>query len=352
MTQYLSTKIRVVSFFLIVLVVFLHSFNLSVNFDESTLVINKGYNSFIQYFVSKGLALVAVPLFFLISGFLFFKNINNGKFNDFYLKVKKRFQTILIPYLTWSIIGIIFLLILQSFPFSKNYFSGELIEDYSILKLTKTIFINPIPYQLWFMKDLFILMILSPIIFKLLKLFKIYFLLCLFIFWVVNFQFVIVVNYSLLFFALGAFIQLFNVDVSGVVSKKKTFLLLFLWILILLIKTTLFNSGFLNQNVIWYIQILSIIIGVISVWLAYDLVYKYLNFSKLFFLPYTFFLYASHEPVLLILKKTIYSFGHSEMFSLVNYFIAPTLTIVVCVVAGYLINKILPKSYRILTGGR
>ena len=70
MNNELSNKIKNISLILTILVVFLHAYNL----EESNSVIN--INGFIQNFISYGVCTIAVPLFFMISGYLFFYKIN------------------------------------------------------------------------------------------------------------------------------------------------------------------------------------------------------------------------------------------------------------------------------------
>jgi len=72
MDKFLSYKIRAISFWAILLVVFLHAYNLDTKQQGIILTFPKSYNWFIQNLISNGLTRVAVPLFFIISGYLFF----------------------------------------------------------------------------------------------------------------------------------------------------------------------------------------------------------------------------------------------------------------------------------------
>ena len=54
--------------------------------------------------MSYGLCASAVPLFFLISGFLYFKGCESQfGLKDYMAKNRKRLRTLLIPYLLWNI---------------------------------------------------------------------------------------------------------------------------------------------------------------------------------------------------------------------------------------------------------
>lgn len=113
MNDYLRTKIKVLSFFLVVLVVIVHAYNTNIQTDPEGLYAISGLNGFIQEFFCQGLNRIASPLFFIISGFLFYVNLT-GQPSDFFRKLKKRFFTLIIPYLFWSLWGLVFYLALQS----------------------------------------------------------------------------------------------------------------------------------------------------------------------------------------------------------------------------------------------
>src|SRR4051812_4625301 len=114
MTAYISDKIKIISFFSIILVVFLHAYNLD-NAPDVTPLFYKSPTWFIEDVISQGFTRIAVPLFFMLSGFLFFLNIK-GTRNEFWNKIKKRGRTLLIPFLFWSLFGIGFYFTLQTVP--------------------------------------------------------------------------------------------------------------------------------------------------------------------------------------------------------------------------------------------
>src|SRR5690554_590157 len=162
---YLSHKLKALSFLLIVFVVFLHSKNLEINIGSSSETISEGYNTYIQYVISDGITRIAVPLFFMISGFLFFFGVNSFSLNTYKTKIYKRIKTLLVPYLFWTTFTILFYYILQSFPFSKPFFTKGLIREYSYVDYILRILINPLPYQFWFIRDLMLLVLISPLLF-------------------------------------------------------------------------------------------------------------------------------------------------------------------------------------------
>lgn len=354
--KFLSDKLKAISFLLMVMVVFLHSYNLEIKFTTGSGLIEKGYNSFIQDLISQGVTRIAVPLFFIISGYLFFLSFKNSSLTEFFSKYKKRSKTIVLPYLLWSIYGILLYLVLQLIPFSKPFFTNELIVDYSVNQLLNRIFINPIPYQLWFLRDLIVLIIFSPILYWLIKYFKFYIISIFLITWFFQLNYLIFSNEALLFFALGAFFSIKKINIQKTKVKKRNVIFSIIWISLIIIKTSLVYLNFENE---WLIKILhksSILIGIISIWLIYDVIFKKTDIAKTKYyqlFQYTFFLYAFHEPVLTIFKKAFYYIlGQSELSSLLIYISVPLVTIFVSILIGFITRKIIPKYYYLMTGGR
>lgn len=192
-----------------VLVVFLHSYNLGYSDFEASgnTVINLNYLT--QNFISQGIARIAVPLFFFISGVLYYYRFDL-KLITYANKTNKRLKTLLMPYVLWSIIGALLYLVLQINPLTIGFFGDneEQIVNYSFNKLLSIIFFQPIPFQLWFLRDLFILILLAPIIDILNKYTKGFWLTILILAWFYNVStniFFIHVQ-PLLFFGLGGYI--------------------------------------------------------------------------------------------------------------------------------------------------
>lgn len=356
MNKYLSDKLRVISFISMIMVVFLHAYNVKVKFTSGNVSFNDGYNVFIQNFFSHGITRIAVPIFFCISGYLFFLKFG-GTLNEFVSKYKKRAKSLLIPYLMWSIWGLVFYFGLQFFPQSKTFFTNDLIVNYSLKKILKTIFINPIPYQLWFVRDLIVLIVLTPVFYWIIKYVRWIAIAMLLILWLefFNFSFVIFSNESVFFFSLGAY---FAINKEGYLVKKLDhkfyYIFIMLWALIVFFKTII--DADCPDPTITLLHKVSVIFGLIGVWSVYDilLVKKESPNQTLLNLSYfSFFLYGFHEPILTIIKKALfYIAGASEVMSVVIYFLAPLMTIILSIVLGSLIKKVIPLFYGFITGGR
>ena len=355
MNKYLSVKLKVISFLLMIMVVFLHSYNVVTTLTTGNIEVSNGYSSFIQSFFSYGICTIAVPLFFIISGYLFFLNIQ-GKPNEFILKFRKRIKTLVLPYLFWSIFGLLFYFLLQILPQSKVFFTNKLISDFSISELFSTIFFNPLPYQLWFIRDLVVLVILSPMIYWLIRFLNYFIVIVLLLTWIMSFDFIVLSNESLLFFVVGSFLSIKKIDLIHLQYSSKAWIYILLWVVFVFSKTLLGFEGFQNILIIDIIGKTGILIGLWAVWTLFDFLYKNkdLTTSKFFTLvSFSFFLYVFHEPILTMIKKVLFVLvGGSEISSLLVYIFAPLLAISISIFIGYYLKKIIPAFYSILTGGR
>lgn len=356
MNQYLSTKLRAISFFAIVMVLYVHSYNLIINIKADVLSVKWDYNSLIQLFVSEGIARIAVPIFFTISGYLFFLNIKNGFRSEFLMKFKKRIYTLVFPYLIWSVTGIIFVLILQLITHPKPASINDLIVNYSIPHLLYRIILEPIPYQLWFIKDLIVLVFISPVIYWSIKYSKYFIVLIFFITWLLKFDYVVFSNESLLFFTIGAYLRVKEINLQNFKYKNQYLLYCIIWIMLIIFKTILLYLGFENEFLITVLHKTSIMVGILAVWFLYDHLFKNKNLSNTKFyllFQYTFFIYAFHEPVLTYEKRFLYIIGgNGELNLFLTYLSAPALTFVIAILCGFYLKRIMPNFYYLITGGR
>ena len=91
MNKYLSKKIKVLSLLSMILVVYQHmGRGAKLDVYTYTMLPTEGWiNSFAELSLAQGIARIAVPLFFIISGFLFFRNIEPDLSNNRLFEVIK-----------------------------------------------------------------------------------------------------------------------------------------------------------------------------------------------------------------------------------------------------------------------
>lgn len=179
-----SVVIRRLRFPLIVLIVYLHSYGLPPE-DVSVPLVQSGLYEIVRTILSDIIAHSAVPAFFFISGFLFFYNVENFSFQVYKTKMKRRFFTLLIPYLLWNLLAL-------AIWFFRQSRMGFTVEDVLLQYLDKgllscfwifgvvgdenrdvlgnvTHLTIPANLPLWYLRDLIVVSAFSPIIYTCLK---------------------------------------------------------------------------------------------------------------------------------------------------------------------------------------
>lgn len=359
--QLQSKVIDFLRFPLIVWVVLIHS-NISkiINVEANDFLIF----SFVRYVFSNTFAHVAVPLFFFIAGFLLYHKMNSFTGKDYIKKLKSRFKTLVIPYILWNLIYIVIYAFIQFFVSSKR----KLFQDYSFMDWTMlfwdTSYTNqvevggsgsgfPINVSLWFVRDLIILVLLSPIIFIFVKKLKQYFLFVLAVLWVSNLWFVTVspTIVSFFFFSCGAFFSIHRMNfVKRIQPLWKISIIVYP--ILVLIEIWNFKS---TPPPVWlsYMHNVGILFGmVISVLVSKRLILSGIQINKKL-TESSFFVYAYHPIFLIIIVKLSFKIlPHSDFFLCLAYFVCPLLIISFGVILNLFFKKKTPKLLSLFTGGR
>lgn len=120
---------------------------------------------------SQGVCRAAVPVFFLISGYLFFIRLDDWDYSVWKDKIRKRVKTLVVPYLLWNIIAFVAFYIVQCI---KSHVVTSLINCF-LNEGGFRIFWDshsdwmPINFPLWFIRDLIVIVLFTPVIWKLIE---------------------------------------------------------------------------------------------------------------------------------------------------------------------------------------
>ncbi len=346
MDKQLSQKLHNINATLVLMVVFIHAQNVNdrINGFEAS-----PWNRNFQDFISSGLCFIAVPLFFMMSGFFFFREVMT--LGDFVPLIKKRVKTLLVPYFIVSLLGICFFIFLQSVPFAKKYFNNQL--DLAPLALLKTWLLFPLPYQLWFLRNLFVLSLLSPLIYWIVKKGRIYTICVLTLAWLLITD-LLLHNLILCFwaFSFGAYCRIHRMElVSRHQMKPHSILFVLFWFAAVAVAMLVKLPGldFVLSN-------LSIILGILAIWKIFDERFVSDIYGKpgvKYLKQFAFLVYLFHEPLLTIFIKILFSIGGiSDFSSVIAYFLAPALSICLCVVIAISLKKYFIKGYQLVSGNR
>lgn len=343
-TPFFSEKIKVVSFLSIIFVLYIHT-----EFPADVLS-DKPIAAMVQKITTGLLAPCAVPMFFAISGYLFFFGASHvGKV---FIKMKKRIKTLFIPFviaaMAYPLLPIFKELVLHH-PAEKQYLL--LIQQQKFTSTLKCLFFDsgttmPWAYHLWFLRDLIIIVLFSPVLFYARR-------------WLGYWSMAVVAAFYLLFpqlhFLYGMFWFVAGsivLDKLGSLPQRFTFLMLAIFL------AMAFWRLFVTDEVTEPFKTVEIALGVTALWRLYDmLVSKSFRLESVPVLHvacrFTFFLYLFHEPLLHAVTKGItQGLGNSEPACTTALLLSPLLLAPVLIASGFLIKKYLPCVYAMIAGGR
>lgn len=360
---------RVISFLrfpLAVGIVFLHTVIPSI---PSDVVSGNGYlvYTWISLFLSKILCTVCVPAFFFISGYLFFIKVDNYSMADYKKKLQSRFKTLFIPYILWNSFLVIILFAKQ---FHGHSFAGVMEVNWlsCYWDYTKAPDLHnlwgwplaiayPVDGPLWFIRDLIITSIASPLIYLWIKYTK-WIGICIFgilyVFSIWPYTIIFMMANSLFFFSLGGYLGL---------NKKRLYFhnVKISIVLVLLYVTCSILMFYVRDDFSEpYYQIcvrMYNILGVVAIFNMAAYLIREKGYKMPSFLSNSvFFIYATHmiyiNPVMGHYVVPVLFRGNHYMMLIGQYITAPILTITFCVLLFSILKKMSPAVLSVLNGGR
>ena len=365
MDAILSQKFRFYTFLSILLIVFVHCYNLNNRYLQPFTIVEEPLTitTFVEYLVSNGLVRFIIPLLFIISGYLFAA----GDSQSYKTRIKKRIITLFFPYLTWSAFALIFTYCFQQFPSTLQALRDAQLDQlgdnrlYSLfswrdLLLRWTIF--PIAFQLWFLRCLFIYNLVYPWILKgLTKHPKVWLGLCGFL-WLVSFGAHFIEGEGLLFFSVGVYVQKDGLDISKPAKWLQPQRWIWVYLVASIIKTILAFKlqwgvgSFLILSLLHKITVLS---GLIVVWFGLDRLVIVCMKRQWFvsLCSFSFIIYVLHVPFVCYAICYLFRYYPAlQHYRLLLFFILPIFTILTALLIGYSFKLISPKLYSLFTGNR
>lgn len=352
-----SQVISCLRFPLIVLVVLIHSNPGDLVFTGIPMFNQENFQIYesVRFFFSNIVFSVAVPAFFFISGFLFFFKIDKFTPSVYWSKIRKRGRTLLIPYLFWNAVIIALFWLSQTFLPELTSGKSLLVKDYSVLDWFRAFWNGndgrPVDYPLWFIRDLMVVVLCSPIIYLGVKYLRLFFIIPFGLLWFSSFW-ISVTGFgpdAFFFFSLGAYYGI--TKKNFIVDSYKLFpFSLAIYIIFAIMAYVLKDSSF-------YIFIIKIVIlvglsTIISI-VSYGLK-RHLWGVNPFLANSSFFIYAYHALPLAFVSKLLVKIVdvQSDIVLVLCYFVCPAIVILLGLFIYKLLNSFFPKFTAVITGGR
>lgn len=372
-----SRAIDLLRFPLAIAVVCIHSFGPSsnVNFQNINITNFSIINLYdiIRVLISHVLVQFAVPAFFIISGYLFFIKISTFNYSTYINKIKRKWHTLIIPYFVWNIIAIF---VIVTLVFRNGLINHTSLHDvYSFFNengwirlfwncssgsawvnwmgVTTTI-TNPIDGPLWFLRDLIIMMFISPVIYYCIRKFNLSIIVVLGICYINKLWFNITGFHiiAVFFFSFGAY---FAINKKNMFFEMKKFDQYANILFVLLLPfATYFNGVFTPIG-----RIIMPIFIILSVFVFFEIsreiISKYNICVNPVFPNSSFFIFASHIILILPFSEEICNYilpGSNGIALLIKYFLTPLVCVSICMGLYVFLRKYVPALSKLLNGNR
>jgi len=348
-TPEISATIKLLRLPLIIGIVAFHSSINSVAYADK----------FFQNFIASTWGGSCVAFLFILSGFLFFRNFNLS-LNSYLEKLKSRFWTLLVPYSFWNLALLAMVIIVLNIPATSSIIQchyKEYIKDYSFANFIDCLtgYRNgyPISFHFWYVQDLIVMVILSPVFLLVAR--KIPYLgLALFAApWLLKLKlgFIQIQWLGPLFFYLGCLIAVQKLDLTWLTRRKKLIIGIYLAMAVVLAILQTSQIKTFPQHLF---ECCTRVVGTMAIWCASDLVAGKLQKVCLNLSGLAFFVYAAHEPTVTVFKEVLerLSKNPNSITVMVQYLLILTLATLVTLAAGSLLQRYTPKFFQVITGAR
>ena len=306
--------------------------------------------------LSQGICRIAVPCFFFFSGFLFFSNLDSWNIQVWVDKIKKRFFSLFVPYIIWNVIA---LLAVFGYGWLRARFNPDVATSSFIGTLNANGWLDmfwssnfgcPIDYPLWFIRDLIVFVLLTPLIHFIVKRTGL---------WGVVVSFVLCALTEsrdfegLFFFMFGAYFRLYGIDFIEVFRKSRfpSYICCLVGIIIIACSYGRYPQLY------WYTKYLFVFFGTVSI---ISLVSASLKgndkMPNRFLASSAFFIYASHA-ILILHDISHYVVLHLMPFTnqtgmVLALFMKSILALSICLGLYATLKRFTPELLSVLTGGR
>jgi len=372
-SDFTSQKFKFFSFLAMALLVYVHGYDLNERYLQPWSFVDEPltFTTFSEYLLSNGLFRFRIPILFIISGYLY--ALHDSK--PYGERIRKRARTLVVPYLLWSAIGLAFTYVLQLWPESSAVVAGAHLQpfgdtpvaQYGLGQLWVSLVMAPTPFQLWFLRCLFIYNVAYPwirgaVMAKPRVTFGVMGFL-----WLATFGAWFFEGEGLLFFTLGVWLCKTGKDIDARPSWLRLGPTALLWIALAAFKTWLaffhdprIPTGPAASTIARVVALLFlhkavIGLGMLVMWYGIDGVVRWAMARRWFvwMSGFSFMIYALHVPLINYAMIWIFPLVQGvPHYRLLVYILLPTAVTAFCVLTGATLRAVAPKVYGVLTGGR
>lgn len=329
--------------------------------------------SLVKVFLSDGVAQIAVPTFFFISGYLFFYQLEKLDLSTYKRKLKSRFHTLFVPFVLWNLLCIPLTMLVfygeslggtslptKAVDYWNNIPWGHIFWDYTSHHaeypnlLGMPLLLNgPVLGTFWYVRDLILIVLLSPVFYWFLKRTGKYGAMLLLLLLCFRVWPYMTLRVQCLYFVLGGYWSMnkHNLYIENKVLRKLNYLLT--------VGLLLFLTAVGSYEHFWGFQLITLY-ALSGMATAFCLAHRLLQHRPDFQFPKllndsSFFVYALHIefslPLAFFVVKAVFKHLPADLL-LFQYLLVPVVIYAISVGAYWLMQKLTPGFLRLLTGNR
>lgn len=310
-----------------------------------------GFFDWVRVFLGDALFRIGVPCLSAISGYLLFRRGWNAF--SYPATIKSKTKTVLLPFLLWNGGLFIAVMLLQRAGIGVGYFP-DLWNASPREMLSHGVAVEELPVNvpLYFLRDLFVCILLSPLLALLVRRFALPTLAILLLLTAIpDLSLLIVQKKSILFsFTLGIALALHKIDLKMLDPYAKPLTVVTL-IVAAALATALYWTGPEFTFGLNLMRNLLAVFGVLGFWVASSLLVQNRLGQRLSQTgSLSFWIFCAHYPLLVILWM-VWNKGDLDFYP-AFYIGAVALTFVLLIISNAQVRARLPSLYAVLTGSR
>lgn len=331
---------------------------------------------YVRIFFSVVIARSAVPLFFIFSGYLLFLNVEQYNRKTYEGLLRKRWHSLLKPYIVWNVLMVLWtlMLLMVGIIFHGKPWSGigEYFLDNGCIHMLwdnsvwgeRTTWLGvtthnsgPVLLPFWYMRDLMVMVLLSPLVCWLVKKFRLFYLVIL----LVIYAFDIRVSWTsgtltvaALFFSIGAYFAIKKENFTEVLWKGR-YVICPLAVVLMVWQT--YTGSTMGDEISkmthpWLVVVQSFALIIVASNLC---CYRKLYEKCKRLAPASFFVYASHFFILgyvMTFVNNTAPMGDTWYMHTLCYIVSPLLCTAICMAIYQMMRRYLPGVASVVMGER
>lgn len=360
-----SQSLDLLRFPLAVVVLIIHVFTSTGVKIQGETMGTDAYPVFLEVnrFIDAFLRGQSVPIYYFISGFVFFLGVEMTK-ETYLRKFKNRLHSLVIPYFVWNALSILLLIVTICSPFSRflaqksvftpslsGFLSSFWVYDGSLAG-NSIDHMCPIDTPLWFVRDLIIVVLCTPLLHYVIKHTRYYFVLLLGVFWFVRpflFPFLMEFDTAFFFFSWGAYMSINRKDMLVVFGR---YFRVSVWLYILL------GLGYVASvhyfpDATYIIKRVNVLVGLLFAYnLAAWLLQRNICRVNPFLASASFFIYVAHNLICFKILKLLLAVLQpvSDGGVLALYILATIVCVGLLLGVFYLMKRYTPGLLKVVAG--